>query len=146
MKRTGSVSPEIFRIGNIVELAVSFVVRVSGPDKFRMSIQLKSVRLLDREETNVSHLFSCLPTFIYHFYFIFYCLLHLKNARMMSMIDNRDKKSVKLTVPKRKKTYTKEEETAEAQFKLFKMRIDKGPSPLTMTRSTDVAQEISSEM
>ena len=52
--RTGNVSPEVFRIGDIVELSVSFVVWPWGRDKYRMGIQLKSIRLLDGEETNVS--------------------------------------------------------------------------------------------
>jgi hypothetical protein len=45
------------------------------------------------------------------------------------MIDNSLKKTMGFTVPKRKKTYTKEEETAEAQFKLSKMSIERGPTP-----------------
>ena len=44
------------------------------------------------------------------------------------MIDNSRRKTVKFAVPKRKKTYTKEEETAEAQFKLSKMSIEQGHS------------------
>ena len=42
------------------------------------------------------------------------------------MINNSQRKIVKSVVPKRKKTYTKEEETAEAQFKLSKMSIEQG--------------------
>jgi hypothetical protein len=51
--RTGNVSPEVFRVGDIVELSVSFVVWPWGRDKHRMGIQLKSIRLLDAEESNV---------------------------------------------------------------------------------------------
>ena len=41
--RTGNVSPEVFRIGDIVELSVSFVVWPWGRDKYRMGIELKSI-------------------------------------------------------------------------------------------------------
>lgn len=54
MNRTGNVSPEVFRVGDIVDLSVSFVAWPCGRGKFRMGIQLKSMRLLDKEETNVS--------------------------------------------------------------------------------------------
>lgn len=42
------------------------------------------------------------------------------------MIESSQRKTVKFAVPKRKKTYTKEEEMAEAQFKLSKMSIEQG--------------------
>jgi hypothetical protein len=44
------------------------------------------------------------------------------------MIDNSLKKTMGTAVPKRKKTYTEEEETAEAQFKLSRMNIERGPA------------------
>ena len=44
---------------------------------------------------------------------------------MKAMIDsNRRQTEGKLALPKRKKTYTKEEQIAETQLKLSKMRID----------------------
>ena len=76
------------------------------------------MRLLDNQETNVSHsyireLFLDLTVFL------------VKNARMKAMIDsNRRQTKGKLTLPKRKRTYTKEEQIAETQLKLSKMRID----------------------
>jgi len=82
-----------------------------------MSIQLKSIQLLDGEETNVSlTLFWTFLGLTFNFY--------IKNARLKTMIGNSQRKTVKFAVPKRKKTYTKEEEMAEAQFKLSKMNIE----------------------
>lgn len=118
LNRMGNVSPDIYRVGDIVELSVSFVVWPSSRGKCRMNIQLQSMRLLDNEETNVSHsyireLFLDLTGFL------------VKNARMKAMVDsNRRQTQGKLALPKRKKTYTKEEQVAEAQLKLSKMRID----------------------
>jgi len=44
---------------------------------------------------------------------------------MKAMIESsRRQTKGKLAVPKRRKTYTKEEEIAEAQLKLSRMRID----------------------
>lgn len=114
----GNVSPDIYRVGDIVELSVSFVVWPASRGKSRMNIQLQSMRLLDNEETNVSHsyirnLFLDLTVFL------------VKNARMKAMIDsNRRQTSGKFALPKRKKTYTREEQVAETQLKLSKMRID----------------------
>jgi hypothetical protein len=50
----GTVSPDIYRVGDIVELSVSFVVWPNARGKSRMIIQLQSMRLLNNEETNVS--------------------------------------------------------------------------------------------
>jgi len=54
LNRMANVSPDIYRVGNIVELSVSFVVWPSARGKSRMNIQLQSMRLLNKEETNVS--------------------------------------------------------------------------------------------
>lgn len=49
---------------------------------------------------------------------------------MKAMIESNRKQSIgKLALPKRKKTYTREEEVAEAQLKLSKMRIDDALTP-----------------
>lgn len=45
---------------------------------------------------------------------------------MRTMINSSQRKIVRFAVPKRKKTYTREEEMAEAQFKLSKMSIERG--------------------
>ena len=55
-------------------------------------------------------------------------IVYIKDARLKSMIDNSLKKTMGTAVPKRKKTYTEEEETAEAQFKLSRMNIERGPT------------------
>jgi hypothetical protein len=54
LSRMGNVSPEIYRVGDIVELSLSFVVWPASRGKSRMNIQLQSMRLLNNEETNVS--------------------------------------------------------------------------------------------
>ena len=128
--RIGNVSPEIYRVGDIVELSVSFVVWPCSRGKARMIIQLRSMRLLDNEETNVSHynILHIIRVLLLRIFLSFF--KNLQNARLKAMREsNRRHTEGKLAVPKRKKTYTKEEEIAEAQFKLSKMRIDE-----TLTR------------
>lgn len=123
--RIGNVSLEIYRVGDIVELSVSFVVWPCSRGKARMIIQLRSMRLLDNEETNVSHynILHIIRVLLLRIFLSFF--KNLQNARLKAMREsNRRHTEGKLAVPKRKKTYTKEEEIAEAQFKLSKMRID----------------------
>ena len=83
------------------------------------------MRLLDNEETNVSHynILHIIRVLLLRIFLSFF--KNLQNARLKAMREsNRRHTEGKLAVPKRKKTYTKEEEIAEAQFKLSKMRID----------------------
>ena len=139
LNRMVNVSPDIYRVGDIVELSVSFVVWPSARGKSRMNIQLQSMRLLNKEETNVSctHIRELL---------LYLTACFLKNARMKAMIDsNRRQTNSKLALPKRKRTYTREEEIAEAQLKLSKMRIDKSLTLVEPLQIRDTVQHVNSE-
>ncbi|KIM40845.1 hypothetical protein M413DRAFT_11164 [Hebeloma cylindrosporum] len=48
---SGNIPPRMFRVGDIVELSVSFVAWPTRNGNSQMKIQLKSIRQLDREET-----------------------------------------------------------------------------------------------
>ena len=134
-----NVSPDIYRVGDIVKLSVSFVVWPSARGKSRMNIQLQSMRLLNKEETNVScaHIRELL---------LYLTACFLKNARMKAMIDsNRRQTNSKLALPKCKRTYTREEEIAEAQLKLSKMRIDKSLTLVEPLQIRDTVQHVNGE-
>jgi len=51
----------------------------------------------------------------------------------------------KLALPKRKRTYTREEEIAEAQLKLSKMRIDKSLTLVEPLQIRDTVQHVNGE-
>lgn len=115
----GNVSPNIYRAGDIVKLSVSFVVWPSSRGKTNMNIQLHSMRMLNNKETNVS------LSFIHDQLSYLTSILITKNAKMNAMIASNQRVSGSiLNLPKCKRTYNEEEQVAEAQHKLSKMKIN----------------------